>query len=461
MGAGFTVPEQSGNMNTMIKHIIPPCLCLVAWVNLCPAGEGDWPRFRGAEARGVVEHAVLPDTWSATEHIAWQREIPGRGWSSPVTWGNRVVLTTAVSAGEVAEARKGLYFGGNRSEAPDDEHVWLAICLDTKTGEPAWERELHRGVPEWPLHIKNTYASETPVTDGERIYVYFGNVGLYCLDFNGEVLWERHWPTIETRFNWGTAASPVLHEDRLYVVNDNDEQSFLEALDAETGDTVWRVDRDEKSNWATPFVWENELRTEIITPGTGKNRSYDLEGHLLYEFGGNSSITIATPYTAHDLLYVSSGYILDQKKPLFAIRPGASGDISLAGNETSNDAIAWCQKMAAPYNPTTIVYGDLLYVLLDRGFLSCYDARTGEAVYEQQSLARGSAFTASPWANDGKLFFLSEYGETFVVRAGPEFELLHSNQLAEDDMCMATPAVAGDWLLIRSDRRLYCVAEDR
>lgn len=442
----------------MINRVLVSCIACLAIVVVCRAGEGDWTRFRGPGARGVVEDAVLPDTWSATENIAWQRDIPGRGWSSPITWGDRVVLTTAVSAGDVEEARKGLYFGGDRSTAPDDEHVWLARCLDLATGDTVWERELHRGVPEWPLHIKNTYASETPVTDGERIYAYFGNVGLFCLDFEGDVLWERRWPAVETRLNWGTAASPVLYEGRLYVVNDNEDQSFLEAIDAATGDAVWRVDRDEKSNWATPFVWENELRTEIITPGSGRNRSYDLEGNLLFEFGGNSSITIATPYTAHGLLYVSSGYILDEKKPLFAIRPGASGDISLAGDETGNEWIAWCGKMAAPYNPTTIVYGDLLYVLLDRGTVACYDARTGEVVYAPQTLARGGAFTVSPWANDGKLYFLSEYGETFVVRAGPEFELLHSNALADDDMCMSTPAAAGDRLLIRSDRRLYCVS---
>jgi outer membrane protein assembly factor BamB len=220
---------------------------------------------------------------------------------------------------------------------------------------------------------------------------------------------------------------------------------------------VWQVERDEKSNWATPFVWENEQRTEIITPGTGKSRAYDLEGNLLYEFDGASSITIATPYAAHGLLYVSSGFILDPKRPIFAIRPGAAGDISLAGNETSNAGIAWCQKLAAPYNPSTIVYGELLYVLLDRGFVACYDAKTGEQRYAPQRIAGGQAYTSSPWAYNGKLFFLSEYGQTAVVSAGSEFKLLHTNVLADDDMCMATPALAGGRLLIRADRRLYCI----
>ena len=422
--------------------------------------DDNWPQFRGPGARGVFEGAPPPDVWSATENVRWEREIPGRGWSSPIVWDDRVIVTTAVSAGDIEEARKGLYFGGERGDAPDDEHVWLVLCFDLATGETLWTREVHRGVPQWPLHIKNTYASETPVTDGEHIYAYFGNVGLFCLDFEGVVKWDRKWPVVKTRFNWGTAASPALHADRLYIVNDNEDESFLEAIDKHSGETVWRVVRDERSNWATPFVWENEVRAEIVTPGTGRTRGYDLEGNELYELAGSSAITIATPYTAHGLLYVSSGYVLDRKKPIFAIRPGASGDISLSGDQSSNESIAWCQKMAAPYNPTTIVYGDLLYVLSDLGLVACYDARSGELVYGPERLAGGSAFTVSPWAYDGRVFCLNEYGQTFVVKAGPEFELLHTNSLAENDMCMATPAIVSGRLLIRSDRRIYCIAAD-
>jgi outer membrane protein assembly factor BamB len=427
---------------------------------LSQAGIADdnWPQFRGPGARGVSENPNVPDIWSATENVAWTASIPGHGWSSPIVWGTRVFVTTVVSSGTVEEAKKGLYFGGDRANVPQDEHVWLVRCIDLTSGETVWEKEVHRGPPRTPLHIKNTYASETPVTDGERVYAYFGNVGLFCFDMEGNLQWQRDWPVHRMRANWGTAASPALHGDRLYIVNDNEEQSFLEALDKRTGKTVWQVPRDEKSNWSTPFVWENEQRTEIITPGTGKSRAYDLEGALLYEFNGASSITIATPYAAHGLLYVSSGFILDPKRPVFAIRPGASGDLSLAANETSNAGIAWCQKLAAPYNPSTIVYGDLLYVLLDRGFVACYDAKTGEQKYAPQRIAGGQAYTASPWANNGKVFFLSEYGQTSVVAAAPEFKLLHTNALADDDMCMATPALAGGRLLIRADRRLYCIS---
>ncbi len=231
------------------------------------------------------------------------------------------------------------------------------------------------------------------------------------------------------------------------------------ALDAKTGKEVWRIDRHgEKSNWSTPYIWENKLRTEIITPGTRKNRAYDLNGKLLYEFGGNSSITIATPYAKFGLLYVTSGYVGDRKKPMFAIRPGAKGDISLKSGEDKNEYVAWCQRRAGPYNPSTIIFGDLMYVLLDRGLVACYEARTGKHVYgPERIVSRGGAFTSSPWAYNGKVFFLDENGVTYVLQAGRKFKLLSPNRLnAKEDMCMATPAMAGDKLIIRTDARVYC-----
>jgi outer membrane protein assembly factor BamB len=240
-----------------------------------------------------------------------------------------------------------------------------------------------------------------------------------------------------------------LHGDRVYVVNDNEEQSFLVALEKKTGEQIWRVDREEGSNWATPFVWENKERTEIVTPGTGKIRSYGLDGQLLWELGGMSSIAIPTPFAGHDLLYVTSGYVRDQRRPLFAIRPGATGDISLAEDQTESESIAWCQKQAGPYNPSPILYGDYIYVLYDMGLIACYNAKTGEEIYGKRRIGPGAgAFTASPWAYDDKIFCLSEDGDTFVIKAGPEFELLGKNSLGE--LCMATPAIVGGGLIIRT-----------
>jgi outer membrane protein assembly factor BamB len=247
----------------------------------------------------------------------------------------------------------------------------------------------------------------------------------------------------------------------LYFVSDNEQESYLAAIDKNTGEQVWRVERDEQSNWATPFIWENSLRTEIITPGTGRSRAYDLDGQLLYEFGGCSSITIATPYTAQGLLFVSSGYVGDDKRPIFAIRPGASGDISLNEGELSNEFIAWCQPQAAPYNPSTIVVGEQLYVLHDRGFMTSFDATTGEMVYDKQRIDGGKSFTASPWAYDGKLFCMNEFGGTMVIAAGPEYKLLHTNTLESKELCMATPAIAGQQLFLRTGDAVYCIASDK
>ena len=425
------------------------------------AGRADsnWPQFRGAQSLGTAAEADLPETWSTTDNVSWKTDIPGCGWSSPIVWGDKVFLTSVINEGKDEPPRKGLYFGGERNKPSPDIHRWMVYCIDFPTGKILWEKVAHRSVPETSRHIKNTLASETPVTDGERVYAYFGNLGVYCYDLDGKELWTRKIGTYRMKFGWGTAASPVLYKDRLFIINDNEEESFLLCLDKKTGRQLWRTARDEQSNWATPYVWENALRTEIVTPGSGKVRSYDLDGKLLWELKGMSSITIPTPFTAFGLLYVASGYVISPLRPVYAIRPGASGDISLKKDETSNGYIVWYQKTAAPYNPSCLVYGDYFYVLRDRGFLACYDAKTGKEVYGGERIAPGAtAFTSSPWAYGGKVFCLSEDGDTFVFQAGPEFKLLGKNSLGE--LCMATPAIARGSLLIRTESKLYRIQKN-
>jgi outer membrane protein assembly factor BamB len=419
------------------------------------AAAANWPQFRGGPAAGVSEAKGLPDTWSVkSPNLTWSADILGKGWSSPIVWGDRVFVTSTVSDTKTPEPRKGLYVQDLQGKVQPGTHRWLVHCLDARTGKLLWQQEAHKGEPAGTIHLKNTYASATPVTDGERIVVSFGNLGLFCYDFDGKELWSVKWDSTKTRFGWGPGASPVLHKDRVYVVNDNDEKSFVTAIDLKSGKALWRIERDERTNWATPFIWENDKRTELVTAGTGKVRSYDLDGKLLWEFKGMSSIAIPTPFARHGLLYVSSGYVLDGLRPVYAIKPGAAGDISLQGDQTSNDWIVWCQKAAGPYHPTPLVYGDYLYVLLDRGFLSCYDARIGKAIYERQRIdASANAFTASPWAYDGKVFCLSEDGDTFVIQAGPEFKVLGKNSL--DDMSLATPALAGKSVYLRTLSKLY------
>jgi outer membrane protein assembly factor BamB len=348
-------------------------------------------------------------------------------------WGDRIFLTTVVSSEKPEEPKKGLYFGGDRPKPADALHQWKVFCLDLKTGEVLWDRQVHEGKPETPIHLKSSYASETPITDGERVYCYFGNVGVFCFDLEGKEVWKKPIKPHAMRNGWGTAASPVLHGGRLYLVNDNNEDSY----------------------------WQNAQRTEIVTPGTGKIRSYDLDGSLLWSLSRMSSITIATPYEHKGLLYISSGYVLDQTKPIYAIRPGAAGDISLKEDQTSNEFIAWSQPKAGPYNPTTLIYDERLYVLYDAGIVSCFAAGDGKEIFSKQRLNNGRAFTSSPWAYNGKVFFLNEDGVTFVLKAADQFEVLHTNSLAEDDMCMATPAIAGGRLLIRTSARIYCIKTEK
>ena len=418
--------------------------------------EDRWPQFRGPGSLGVSQELGLPDTWSVTDNIAWVTDIDGLGWSSPIVWDDTVYLTSVISTGNVEAPQAGLYLGGERSVS-GDVHRWVVYGIDVVTGEIKWEHEVHRGVPLVSHHLKNTFASETPVTDGENVYVYFGNVGLFCLTLDGEILWSQQFTPVDTRAGWGTASSPVLHGDRLYIVNDNDEQSYLAAISKETGAELWRVNRDEGTNWSTPYLWDNPERTEIVTTGTDGVRSYDLEGKLLWELTGMSSIVVPTPFSKFGLLYISSGYIGDQLRPVYAIRPGASGDISVVDHEPPGLSMAWYQLQAGSYNTSPIIYGDYYYTLLDRGYFTCHDARTGEEIYGRQRIKVGASFTSSPWAYDDKIFALSEDGDTYVIKAGSTFEVLGTNSL--DEFTMATPAIAHGSLFIRTATKLYRVTE--
>jgi outer membrane protein assembly factor BamB len=441
-----------------MRYFIPLLSVVFVFAPSFGLAADNWPQFRGPDSRGLgKEDRRLPEVWSATQNVVWKTAVPGRGWSSPVVWGDKVFLTSVIKEGSLEEVKKGLYFGGERG-TPEKVHRWKVYCLSFDTGEVLWEQTAHKGSPESSHHLKNTFASETPVTDGERIYAYFGNTGLFAYDMDGGEQWTRRWDAVKTRAGWGSAALPVLHNDRLYVVNDNEDQSFLEALEANTGERIWHVDRDEGSNWSTPFVWENEKRTEIVTPGTDLVRSYNLDGDLLWTLKGMSKITVGTPFSEFGLLFISSGFILDKSKPVYAIRPGASRDISLKEGERQNGWIAWCQPDAAPYIPSPLIYGEYYYVLLDRGFLSCYEARTGKEVYERKRIDRGVQFSSSPWAYNGKVFCISEEGNAYVVEAGPEFKVVGTNSL--DELCMASPAIVRGSLLIRTETHL-CRIQDR
>ena len=313
-------------------------VCLMFFAGGAVGSAQDWPQFRGGQGGVAADHPSLPDTWSETQNVVWKIDLPGRGWSSPIVWGDHVFVTTAINLRQPQqrllppEAYRGASTGGTMSRRDlvrdTDEFRWTLYDVDAASGRVRWERAIHTAVPTRPVHMKNLYASETPVTDGQRVYVYLGYVGLFAYDMNGELAWAKPMAARNTGndgFFYGGGASPALHDGRLYVVNDNEEESFIAAFDARTGAELWRRVRDERSNWSTPFVWQNALRTEIVTVGSRKLRSYDVNGALLWELAVGTTLHTPTPFARDGILYASSGYFSDPRRPVFAIRPGAVG----------------------------------------------------------------------------------------------------------------------------------------
>ena len=445
-------------------------VCLLLLAGQAIGSAQNWPQFRGQHAGVAADNPALPDSWSETQNVAWKIEIPGRGWSSPVVHGDHVFVTTAINVKQPnqpllrPDVYRGASTGGTMSRRDlvrdSDAFRWMLYDVDPASGRVRWERVIHEGIPARPVHMKNSYASETPVTDGQRVYVYLGYVGLFAYEVNGTLAWAKPMDAKSTGnegYFYGGGASPALHDGRIYIVNDNEEASFVAAFDARSGTELWRVARDERSNWSTPYVWQNDLRTELVTVGARRARSYDLNGKLLWELAVGTTLNTPTPFAREGLLYVSSAYSNDPKRPVFAIRPGASGDISLRGEETSNSFVAWSLPTGSATYPSAIVVGDQFYTLLDRGFLTAHDARTGKEIYGRQRLAvDAGAFSASPWSYNGKIFALSEDGDTFVIHAGPQYKLLGRNSLNE--MSLASPAVAGSSVFIRTATKLYRIS---
>jgi outer membrane protein assembly factor BamB len=438
-----------------------PMVIGVALLTLHTVSAADqWPRFRGADAGAVADDPALPEHWSDVENVVWKTDVPGGGWSSPIVWDDHIFITATVPDRAEPKPPKGLYDPGdeNGKMKATATHRWMIYDVDFKTGRIRWQHELVKAIPSVQRHIKNSFASETAVTDGERVYVYFGSIGLVAaVDFSGKLAWIKELKAADGRQAFGTAASPALYKDRVIVVNDNNSESFIAAYAKADGRELWRVKREEVENWATPYIWENDLRTEIVTSGLNKVRSYDLDGNLLWELKGMTVNVVPTPFSRNGLIYINSGYPGGSPRPVYAIRPGASGDISLKPGETSNDFIVWYQPLLGTYNTSSLAYRDIYYTLLDRGFLLTHDARTGKPIYTRQRIAPdASGFTASPWAYNGKVFLLSEEGDTYVIQAGPEYKLLGKNSL--NDMTLATPAIVRGSLIIRTQSKLFRIA---
>ncbi len=419
----------------------------------------NWPAFRGPGSGGVAE-GPAPTTWDAKkpQNVKWKTEIPGLGHSSPVVWGDRVFVTTAVPSSGDTSFPKSLT--GDVSSSKDmAPHSWRVYCLDKKTGKVIWEKVLHEGVPRSKRHILNSFATPTPATDGKRLVVSFGSEGLFGLDLDGNVLWRQDLGALDTgyyadnRFQWGTGSSPVLYGDLVVLQADMDRGAFLGAFDIATGKPVWKTPREDRQSWSTPGLTHGLAQDELVTLAPRAVRGYDPRtGKELWHLDWDMEIIESTPFFRDGVIYLSSGK--GPRQPILALKPGARGDITPQPGKPLDPHILWLKDKGGPITTSPLVYGGHLYALTDQGILRCLALATGEEIYKQRL---PNEFVSSPVAADGKLYLTALTGEIYVVRAGPQFEQLAMNVM--DEVSFPTPAISDGLLIVRTQRYVYGIAE--
>jgi outer membrane protein assembly factor BamB len=421
--------------------VVGTALLLAAMPADTAPADTNWPYWRGPAADGMAV-GDAPLTWSTTQNVRWKTDIPGLGNSSPVVWGDFVFVTTAIKTGATA----------TRGAGPQVEHKFDLLCLDRKTGKTLWQRTAKTAVPHEGGHdTYGSFASNSPVTDGKYVYAFFGSRGMYCYDFKGALLWQKDFGVqMRMKMAFGEGMAPVLAGDKVILVFDHEGDSFIVALDKTTGTEIWRVSRDEKSNWAAPLVVDYQGRQQVVVSATKKVRSYDLEtGRLIWECAGLGANTIPQPVRQDDLVFVMSGY---QNPRLMAIRLGRQGDL------TGTDAVVWTQTKGNSYTPSPVIFDNKLYVLTDTGMVSCYNARTGEPYYQQIRLPKAYSFKSSPVGASGRLYLATENEDVVVLRMGEKFEVLATNTMT-DQVFIATPAIAGGEIFLRSRTTLFCIGK--
>ncbi|HEY1305309.1 MAG TPA: PQQ-binding-like beta-propeller repeat protein [Vicinamibacterales bacterium] len=426
---------------------------------------GSWPSFRGPYASGVADGQHIPDRWDGAErqNILWRTAIPGLAHSSPIVSGDTVFVTSAISSQNGATFKPGLYGEG---DASDDRsvHKWMVYAVDKRTGRIRWSRLAHQGPPRNKRHIKSTYASATPVTDGRIVVAWFGSEGVYAFDVNGEPLWTVDIGRVDMgaydipTYEWGPASSPIIWNGLVILQCDTQADSFVMALNAETGEIVWKTSRDEIPSWGSPTVALASTGPELVTNASNFIRGYDaLTGRELWRLGGSSKITAPTPIFADGLIVVASGRA--PERPIFAVRPGARGDLTLGPDQSSSASVAWSRTARGSYMPTPIAYHGLLYVLANDGVLDAYELKSGKEIYRRRLPLVGSGFSASPVAADGKIYLSNEDGDMLVVRAGPTFEHIATNSIGE--LLMATPALSEGVMYVRGVASLFAIGAKR
>jgi outer membrane protein assembly factor BamB len=448
----------------MRLHLVS-CAALLALLTVAVAAQSrradNWSSFRGDHAAGVARDENLPETWDAQKgaNVKWKTPIPGLAHSSPVVWGDRVFVTTAVSSRGNDSFRHGLFGDGDASDDRSSQQ-WRVYALDRRTGKIVWQQTAYEGVPREKRHVKASYANSTPATDGRYVVAFFGSQGLYAYDMKGRLAWKKDLGVLNAgaydlpEYEWGTASSPIIYKDTVIVQCDTQTGSFLLAADVKTGKTVWKTPREELPSWGTPTIYPGKDRTELITNASNFIRGYDpATGKELWRLGGSSKITAPTPVFSGDLIVVASGR--RPEAPLFVVRAGATGDITLGAGQTSNKYVAWSRQARGSYMPTPLIYDEHLYVLANQGIFDCYDLKTGAEIYREHLPHKGGGFSASPVAADGRIYLSSEDGDIFVVRAGAKFELLATNPM--NDLLMATPAISSGTMFVRTQHEVFAI----
>ena len=442
-------------------------ISIVLAISTLARADDNWPQFRGAGASGVSPTAG-PLQWDvpASKNVRWKIPIPGLGHSAPVIWDDRVFLTTAIAVqGGDDRLKTGLY-GDIAPVEEQAEYRWLVLCFDKATGAKIWEREAHRGVPKVKRHPKSSHANSTPATDGKRVVAFFGSEGLYCFDLDGKPLWQKDFGLLDSGFflardaQWGFATSPVLFEDKVIVLADVQENSFVAALNAADGEQLWRTPRSDVPTWGTPTVVRGAgdgAPTQVIVNGFREIAGYALaDGKQRWTMKGGGDIPVPTPVAAHGLVFVTSAHGL--MSPIYAIKSTAQGDITLPLDKDASEHVAWAIRKGGNYMQTPIVVGDYLYACRDNGVLTCFDARTGKQMFRTR--LDGNGFTASPVAaggEGGRLYFTGEDGRVHVIKAAAAFEPLAENDLGE--ACLATPAASDGTVFFRTQKHLIAVGE--
>jgi outer membrane protein assembly factor BamB len=422
---------------------------------------GSWPSFRGPHASGIVEGQHLPDRWDPVtgENVLWRTPIPGLAHSSPIVWGDRVFVTTAVSSNPAATFKPGLYGDGDASE-DRSKQKWTIFAIDKRTGKTLWERVAYEGEPLNKRHVKSTYASATPATDGRIVVAWFGSQGVYAYDVNGAFRWKVDLGRVNMgaydipSYEWGPASSPIIWNGLVIIQCDTQADSFVMALRADTGEVAWKTARDEYPSWGTPTVATLGGQLQLVTNASKYIRGYDPRtGAELWRLGGSSLITAPTPIFDEDLIVVVSGR--GPERPIFVIHPAARGDLTLPEGKTSSDAIAWSRTGRGSYMPTPLIYHGVLYVLGNGGVFDAYDLKTGAEIYRQRLSTIGDGYSASPVASDGKIYLSNEDGDMTVVEAGREFKALATNSMG--DLLMATPALSDGVMYVRTAKSLFAI----